>query len=167
MALTATAAPLKPEAALAVEKPAGKNRFKMLLIMVTAAVVLVAGYFIWQKSADRTAPTTSSDKPLATQTVNGLAVNLLGELRNGQSELLIEFKDASGELVDVGTVKFDIDMNMPGMVMHSGSTIERTSTPGRYSIKVKPDMAGDWMATLQYEGPRGTGKVSFAVNVKR
>ena len=57
-------------------------------------------------------------------------------------------------------------MDMPGMVMHSGSTIESTGTPGQYRSKVKPDMAGDWMATLHYEGPRGSGSVSFQVNVK-
>jgi len=27
-------------------------------------------------------------------------------------------------------------------------------------------MAGDWMATLRYEGPRDSGNVSFSVNVK-
>ena len=32
--------------------------------------------------------------------------------------------------------------------------------------KVKPDMTGDWMARLRYEGRRGNGNVSFSVNVK-
>ena len=83
------------------------------------------------------------------------------------NDILIEFRDtASGELVDVGTVKFDLDMNMPGMVMHNGATIEPTGTPGQYRAKVKPDMGGDWMATRYYEGPRGDGSVSFSVNVK-
>ena len=83
------------------------------------------------------------------------------------NDILIEFRDsASGDLVDVGTVKFDLDMNMPGMVMHSGSTIKPAATPGQYRAEVKPDMGGDWMATLRYEGPRGKGNVSFSVNVK-
>jgi len=73
---------------------------------------------------------------------------------------------SSWPFVDVGTVKFDLDMNMPGMVMHSGSTMKPTGTPGQYRVEVKPDMAGDWMATLRYEGPRGSGSVSFSVNVK-
>jgi hypothetical protein len=68
--------------------------------------------------------------------------------------------------VDVGTVKFDLDMNMPGMVMHDGSTIQRTGTLGRYRAKVEPEMGGDWMAALHFEGPRGKGQVSFSVNVK-
>jgi hypothetical protein len=97
--------------------------------------------------------------------VKDLTVNFIhpkGQLENGMNDILIEFRDtASGDLVDVGAVKFDLDMNMPGMVMHSGSTIEPTATPGQYRAKVKPDMAGDWMATLHYEGPRGVGDVSF------
>ena len=44
--------------------------------------------------------------------------------------------------------------------------IEPTAKPGQYRAKVKPDMAGDWTAALHYEGPRGTGSVSFSVNVK-
>ncbi len=81
---------------------------------------------------------------------------------------LIEFRDStSGELVDVGTVKFDLDMNMSGMVMHSGATIAPTGTPGQYRAQVKPDMGGDWMATLHYAGSHGEGSTSFSVNVKQ
>lgn len=53
------------------------------------------------------------------------------------------------------------------MVMHSGTTVEPTGTPDRYRVKAKPDMAGGWMATLAYEGPRGSGKVTFSVSVKQ
>ena len=167
MSLTAgTAAPTTAPAP-AIEKPKWKKWFRILLLIVLAAGLLAGGYFAWQKFGKRAAPAAASGKALATQTVNGLTVNLIGELRNGQSEILVEFRDASGQLVDVGTVKFDLDMNMPGMVMHSGSTIEPTGTPGRYRAKVKPGMAGDWTATLAYEGPRGPGKVSFSVNVKQ
>ena len=64
-----------------------------------------------------------------------------------------------------GTVKFDLDMNMPGMLMHSAGAITPTGEPGRYHAKIKPAMAGDWVAKLNYEGPRGQGAVSFSVNV--
>jgi len=36
---------------------------------------------------------------------------------------------------------FDLDMNMPGMVMHSGASIEPAGTPGQYRAQVKPGMA--------------------------
>ncbi len=150
----------------AIKKPKWKKWFRILLLVVVAVGLLAGGYFAWQKFGNRAGPAAASGKPLATQTVNGLTVNLIGELRNGQSEILVEFRDANGQRVDVGTVKLDLDMNMPGMVMHSASTIEPAGTPGQYRAKVKPDMGGDWLATLRYEGPRGSGSVSFSVNVK-
>jgi len=107
--------------------------------------------------------------PFATRTVNGLTVNFYhpeGGLKFAMNEVVIEFRDAARNVpVDVGTVKFDLDMNMPGMVMHSGSTITPAGEPGRYRAKIKPDMAGDWTAQLHYDGPRGQGSVSFTVNV--
>jgi hypothetical protein len=57
-------------------------------------------------------------------------------------------------------------MNMSGMVMHSGATIERTATPGRYRAEVKADMGGDWTAKLSFDGPQGHGETTFTVNVK-
>jgi hypothetical protein len=56
-------------------------------------------------------------------------------------------------------------MNMPGMVMHSGGTISPAGGTGRYQAKIKPDMAGDWTAKLDFDGSRGQGSVSFTVNV--
>jgi hypothetical protein len=56
--------------------------------------------------------------------------------------------------------------NMTGMVMHSGATIKRTATPGRYRAEVKPGMGGDWTAKLSFDGPHGHGETTFTVNVK-
>ena len=83
------------------------------------------------------------------------------------NEVTIEFRGAkSGDPVDVGTVKLDLDRNMQNRVMHSGSTITPDGEPGRYRAKIKSDMAGDRTAPLHYDGPRGQGQVSFTVNVK-
>ena len=151
--------------------PASRPRRHWFIVVVLLIVVLgIGGFFAWKKFAGQSSPNPTSAAIIATQTVKDLTVNFIhpkGDLRAAMNEILIEFRDTSSrELVDVGTLKFDIDMNMPGMVMHSGSTIEPTGTPGQYRAKVKPDMAGDWMATLRYEGPRGSGDVSFSVNVK-
>jgi len=54
-------------------------------------------------------------------------VNREGGLRQGDNEVMIEFRDRNGQLVDVGNVKFDMDMNMAEMQMHSGGSIERTN----------------------------------------
>jgi hypothetical protein len=39
-------------------------------------------------------------------------------------------------------------------------------TPGRYRAKIKPDMAGDWIAKLSFNGPHEIGQTSFNLNVK-
>jgi hypothetical protein len=89
-----------------------------------------------------------------------------GRLQSGDNEVLVEFRDgASGRRVDVGAVRFDLDMNMPGMAMHSGSTVTADAQPGLYHVRVRADMAGDWVAQLRYEGPRGSGTVGFTVSV--
>jgi hypothetical protein len=96
--------------------------------------------------------------------INNMRVEFAGALRNGKSELQIEFKDANGQLVDVGSVKFALEMNMPGMQMHSAAVI--TGSGGHYRAKLQPEMAGDWKATLSYSGPRGSGQKSFTVAVQ-
>jgi hypothetical protein len=108
--------------------------------------------------------------PFATRTADGLTIDFYhsqGGLSVADNEISIEFHDAeSGAPADVGTVKFDLDMNLPGMVMHSGSTIVHAGGIGRYRARIKPDMAGDWTAQLRYDGPRGSGTVSFTMNVR-
>jgi hypothetical protein len=41
-------------------------------------------------------------------------------------------------------------MNMPGMIMHSASEVQRTGT-GQYRAKFKPGIVGDWMAKLSFD----------------
>jgi len=131
-----------------------------------------AGLFWWsQRTPGPTAAAeVSRNPPFATAAVNGLKVgfsNPEGGLRMAPNEVLIEFRDAStGGPVDPGVVKFDLDMNMPGMAMHSGSTISPAGGAGRYRAKIEPAMAGDWTGQLKYDGARGSGEVSFNVNVK-
>jgi Cu(I)/Ag(I) efflux system membrane protein CusA/SilA len=140
-------------------------------ILILVMVLGIGGFFAWQKFGHISSGGTISGTPFAMQKVNDLTVNFIhpnGQLQKAMNDILIEFRDSnSGELVDVGTVKFDLDMNMPGMVMHSGATITPTTTPGQYRAQVKPDMGGDWMATLHYAGTHGEGSTSFSVNVKQ
>lgn len=60
----------------------------------------------------------------------------------------------------------DLDINMPGMVVRSGSWIERTNTPGWHRAKIKIDIVGDWNAKISYDGPHGQGQQSLSINVK-
>jgi Cu(I)/Ag(I) efflux system membrane protein CusA/SilA len=164
--------PVETSIAPSTSEPAkARHGWRVFFLALIVLALAAGGYFAWQKFGySGNAGAAVSGQSFAKQKVKDLTVTFVdstGQLQNAMNDILIEFRDtASGELVDVGTVKFDLDMNMPGMVMHSAATIEPTGTPGRYRAKVKPDMAGDWKVTLRYDGPRGNGNVSFPVNVK-
>ena len=96
--------------------------------------------------------------------IGHFSVRLTGELRMPRSEVNLEFRNSAGQLVDVGQVKLALDMNMPGMTMHSNAEI--TGKGGRYTARIKPDMTGDWMAKLAFNGPQGSGEKTFKVTVK-
>ena len=140
-------------------------------VLFLVVVIGIGGFFLWQKAGHGSFGGAISGVPFATQEVDGLTVTFIapkGQLENSMNDILIEFRDSvSGQLVNVGLVKFDLNMNMPGMVMHSSATIERIGAAGEYRAKINPGMTGDWTATLHYEGPHGKGDVSFSVNVKQ
>jgi Cu(I)/Ag(I) efflux system membrane protein CusA/SilA len=161
---TEEAAPLIPPA-LVVSRENRQRVLRWLALVVAVLAVFYASNFVWQKIR----PKKISGAPFTTQTVNGLTVNFIhpqGQLRRGNNEFLIEFRNAQSQLVDVGNVNFKLDMNMPGMQMHSGATIERTKTPGQYLAKFKIDMSGDWNAKLSFQGSHGQGQQSFSLSVK-
>jgi len=143
-----------------------RQRFlKWIALIIGAIAIFYAGQFAWNKLG----PAKVSGTPFLTQNVNDLTANFIareGQLRRGNNEVMIEFRDRNGQLVDVGNVKFDLNMNMPGMQMHSGGTIERTNTPGRYRAKIKIDMAGDWNAKISFDGSHGKGQQSFSLTAK-
>ena len=110
----------------------------------------------------------AGDKEIKSGKVGQMTVTLAnadGVLRNGDQELTVTFKDASGKPVDVGSAS--LNFHMPAMgsmpVMNDPATLTTTSTPGVYRGKVKLEMAGEWQAQVAYEGPAGTGKGSFSV----
>jgi AcrB/AcrD/AcrF family/YtkA-like len=162
---TEEAAPLIPSELIPSERT--RQRLpKIIALIVAIVLIFFGGKFLWQKIAEPKAA-VAQGAPIATPTVNDLTVKLYGQIRNAPSDLLIEFRDPNDHLVGVGEVKMEANMNMPGMQMHAGATIQRSGTPGQYRAKIKPDMPGDWMAELSFNGPRGSGQTSFNLNVKQ
>ena len=158
--------PAGPEPTGAGQRP----RWRAIVILL-AALVAAAGIFAWMQSRPAAGPAAQVEaaRPFATRTANGLLVNFYnaeGGLRLAENVVVIEFLDAGGAPADVGTVRFELNMDMPGMAMHAGSTIARAPGVGRYRAMIKPDMAGDWTAHLSYAGPRGNGDLGFTINVK-
>jgi hypothetical protein len=148
--------------------PSHRVRHQLPRIIATTLIAIGLIYgasFVWHKASAR----KITSPPFATQTVNDLTVKLMapaGQLQKGDNNVLIEFRDSDGQLVDVGDVNFTIDMNMPGMVMRGGGPAQKTGTGGQYRAKVKADMAGDWQAKISLDGPRGKGETNFSVTAK-
>jgi hypothetical protein len=75
----------------------------------------------------------------------------------------IEFRSISGgNLLDVGAVRANASMPMPGMPMLGSIEVRPTKSPGRYTASNNLDMAGGWRIALEWDGPGGRGAVNFA-----
>jgi hypothetical protein len=89
-----------------------------------------------------------------------------GALKQGKDSFVLEFRGADGQLVDVGTVNVNATMAMAGMgPMLGESTVNPTSTKGRYEVASNLNMAGSWRFTVEWNGPAGKGSTSLAGTV--
>ncbi|MFZ0929066.1 MAG: FixH family protein [Syntrophobacteraceae bacterium] len=96
--------------------------------------------------------------------LKAMTVTVTGEFRTPGSVIGIKFTDAQGHPVDVGKVTLALNMNMSGMPMLAGGEVSGSN--GNYTARVKPQMAGTWIATLHYDGPQGSGQTVFEANVQ-
>ncbi|MBA3440531.1 MAG: FixH family protein [Pyrinomonadaceae bacterium] len=112
---------------------------------------------------------TDTGKVIKSQPVgNNLTVTLSnedGQIKHGEEDFYLVFKDASGKPVDVGSVALNFYMPAMGpmQAMNDPTTFTTTETPGVYKGKANIEMAGEWQAQVSYEGPAGKGKTSFPV----
>jgi len=87
-------------------------------------------------------------------------------LRHGSDTFVIEFRSASGNRVDVGTVRASASMSMSGTPMMGTIDVARTDVAGRYAATSDFSMAGTWRMTIQWDGPAGPGSVTFPGSVQ-
>jgi hypothetical protein len=92
---------------------------------------------------------TEDLKQITSQQVGDQVIVLLnetGRLNPGENTFFLEARNASNnQLVDVGTVRLNVSMPMPGMApMIAEATATPTSVPGRYKITSNFSMAGTW-----------------------
>ena len=117
-------------------------------------------------SGCRTAEDASALKEVQRVHAGALDVVLLsasGGLKQGKGSFILEFRGADGQLVDVGTVNVNATMVMAGMAPMLGqTTINPTSTKGRYEVASDLNMAGSWRFTVEWNGPAGQGSTSLA-----
>jgi len=90
-----------------------------------------------------------------------------GTLTHGKDALTVEFRSASsGDLVDVGAVKGAATMPMAGLPSMMGSVfLERSGTPGRYTVDTDLSMSGGWDLTIEWDGAAGRSRAALAVTV--
>jgi hypothetical protein len=87
-------------------------------------------------------------------------------LKQGKGSFVLEFRDAGGNLVDVGNVMVGASMPMPGMApMFGESTVTPSATKGRYDVASDLGMAGTWRLQIAWEGPAGKGSASMPGSV--
>jgi hypothetical protein len=83
-------------------------------------------------------------------------------LKQGKGAFVIEFRDGSGGLIDVGMVTVAASMPMAGMApMFGESTVMPTATRGRYDVSSNLGMAGTWRLQIAWDGPAGRGSASL------
>jgi len=134
--------------------------------VIVTAVVLVVGL----TGCSRNKVDTGSLKPVETRTVGNITVALMnstGELKQGQNDFIVRFRDQQGQPVDVGDVQLSSSMTMPGMAPMSGdSEITPTGQKGIYRVKSSFAMSGAWHFTIAWNGPYGQGSTAFNTNVR-
>jgi len=87
-------------------------------------------------------------------------------LKQGKGSFVLEFRDAGGNLVDVGNVMVGASMPMPGMApMFGESTVTPSATKGRYDVASDFGMAGTWRLQIAWDGPAGKGSASVPGSV--
>ena len=139
-----------------------------LVIAVVLSAVALIGTGCGPKSGGQGVP---DGVAIATVTVNNLTATLSnanGQLKQGDQQVMLVFKDSSGKPVDAGAVSLNFHMPAMGSMaaMNEAVTLTTTGTPGVYHGKVNISMAGEWQGQLAFEGPAGTGKTTFRVTAR-
>ena len=113
---------------------------------------------------------TENLKEVATHVVGDVAIVLLnstGDLKQGQNEFVVQFRDQKGQPINVGDVQLGSSMSMPSMAPMSGdSEITPTGQTGTYRVKSNFAMSGAWHFTVSWNGPSGQGNTAFNSNVR-
>lgn len=157
---------------LPAEAPRRVNR--RVLIATGLLVAVVGGSYLgWRFTRHAATDAGSPDaggRAVVTVRSGDMDIVLLsptGTLRSGRNTLTIEFRSASGALVDVGTVRVSANMTMPGMVMPGNVHVQPAAgVPGRFTATAELGMAGTWPFSIEWDGPAGRGSVSFEGSVQ-
>jgi hypothetical protein len=143
---------------------------------VPAAVVilLAVGASAWWMRDRMSAAPVDTEAPAGAvlQTVRAGDLDIMlsngsGALKTGDNQFRIEFRSARNrQLVDVGEVRLNASMSMPGMAMTGTTSIAKGERPGVYLAAGSFTMSGAWDMTLEWDGPAGRGSTAFKGSVQ-
>ena len=109
-------------------------------------------------------------KPVETRVLGDVTIVLLsktGELKQGQNDFVVQFRNQQEQPIDVGDVQLGSSMTMPSMAPMSGeSEITSTGQTGTYRVKSNFAMSGAWHFTISWNGRYGQGHTAFNSNVR-
>jgi hypothetical protein len=153
--------------------PASGSRRRVLVgssAFLLTGILVASVYFLWSSGiASSLLKSTDPKTPVAEVTQDGVTISILsadGQIHTKENALQIKFKDPGGHPVAAENVKVELNMNMPGMVMHSGAKVMKDGM-GDYEADLTPDMAGDWSVDVSYQGPQGPAQLKVPVNVNQ
>jgi hypothetical protein len=136
----------------------------VIVILVIASLGLIGAWRIRERSA-MAMQTQTAGAVLETVRSGNLVITLSnpsGQLRMGGNAFRIEFRSVgTNALVDVGTVRLNAAMMMPGMSMAGTTSVAPAGRPGTYDASGDFGMAGSWKMTLEWDGPAGRGSAAF------
>ena len=136
------------------------------LSVILAVLALVLGSIgCGSNNVDSTNLKTVETRAMGDVTI--VLLNKTGELKQGQNDFVVQFRNQQGQPIDVGDVQFGSSMTMPSMAPMSGeSEITSTDQPGTYRVKSNFAMSGAWHFTISWNGRYGQGHTAFNSNVR-
>ena len=143
-------------------------------VPATIVIVLAIGAGGWWMRdrmavapAQTTAPVGAVVQTVTSGDLDITVSNDSGALKLGDNQFRIEFRSARNrQLVDVGDVRLNANMTMPGMAMTGTTSIEKGERPGVYMAAGSFAMSGAWDMTLEWNGPLGHGTAAFKGSVQ-
>lgn len=136
------------------------TRMKLSIAAVAMAALLLG-------ACQTSAPVAM--KEITTQNAGNMRITLQndsGELKQGQNQFQMIFRNADGQPVDVGSVTVSCSMSMPGMTPMVASMEPMRGETGQYTMHGSFGMSGSWMFDVRWDGPAGQGNTSFHSSVR-
>ncbi|MFN7928527.1 MAG: FixH family protein [Blastocatellia bacterium] len=148
------------------------SSFAFLLTVFTACNEPAASNGASPGASTATSNTASTGKTIASGKSGDITATLLnaqGQLKDGDNDFTVEFRNAAGQPVDVGAITMFIDMPaMPPTMPYMKNNVKllTTNTPGIYQATVHLEMAGTWTAHIAYKNSATEGKMEFPLRLK-